>query len=73
MARSMPLKKEFITYITTEKGAHHTTQGHRGGYQVVVRTQKQKPGESLGLRLYRGLCGKVKAGQSKHFRISQFE
>lgn len=46
----MPLKKEFITYISQEKGACHATQGHgrrtrfvQGAEVGTKENQRQTP------------------------------
>lgn len=60
MESSMPLEKEFMTYIATTP--HRVTWW--GGHQVVVRRQKQKQGESLGQRLIRVCVGKARLGRA---------
>lgn len=64
----MPLKEEFITSTSWEKGACHTTQGHRGSSEFwwgpeAGGRRKRRPKPFLG-----GFCRKGEAGQSEQFR-----
>lgn len=55
----MPLKEEFIAYISREEGARHATQGHMGF------EQEQKERRCLGHLLHWGFCGQNEMGQWK--------
>lgn len=67
----MPLKEEFITYISREEGhatSHRATWGALGfGHEAEADV------ENLGQNLYWGLCRKGKAEQGKPFGIGQLE